>query len=107
MSNGTGLTNAKTLVKDSQAFVVTSVPDYVPVTKTTAGGITDPGLTLVRSHYQEYDGAGNLLGVAPVNSGTTEAGGDAGGQILPCATTTTCSKVIQHVQGDQGLQVRP
>ena len=107
VSNGTGLTNAKTLVKDSQAFVVTSVPDYVPVTKTTAGGITDPGLTLVRSHYQEYDGAGNLLGAAPVNSGTAEAGGDAGGVILSCPTATTCPTTTQHVQGDQGLQVRP
>jgi len=109
VSNGTGLTNAKTLVKDSQAFVVSSVPDYVPVTKTTVSGLpVDPGLTLVRSHYQEYDGAGNLLGVAPVNSGaTTEAGGDAGGEILTCPTAATCSKVTQHVQGDQGLQVRP
>ena len=107
VSNGTGLTNAKTLVKDSQAFVVTSVPDYVPATKTIAGGITDPGLVLVRSHYQEYDGAGNLLGAAPINSGTTEAGGDAGGQILSCPTTTTCSKTTQQVQGNQGLQVRP
>jgi len=107
VSNGTGLTNAKTLIKDSQAFVVTSVPDYIPATKTTAGGITDPGLLLVRSHYQQYDGAGNFLGAAPINSGTTEAGGDMGGVILSCATTTTCSKATQQVQGNQGLQVRP
>ncbi len=108
VSNATGLTNAKALVKASQAFVVTSVPDYIPATKTLAGGITDPGLLLVRSHYQEYDGAGTLLGVAPVNSGaTTEAGGDAGGQILVCPTLTTCPKTTQQVQGNQGLQVRP
>jgi hypothetical protein len=107
VSSGAGLTAAKTLVKDSQAFVVTSVPDYVPVTKTTAGGIADPGLLLVRSHYQEYDGAGTLIGAAPINSGTTEAGGDAGGQILTCATLTTCPKTTQLVQGNQGLQVRP
>jgi hypothetical protein len=107
VSNGTGLTNAKALVKNSQAFVVTSVPDYVPVLKTVAGGITDPGLLIVRSHYQEYDGAGTLLGAAPVNSGTTEAGGDAGGVILSCATTALCSKTTQEVQGNQGLQVRP
>ncbi|MGB8010977.1 MAG: hypothetical protein WCF68_05145 [Terriglobales bacterium] len=107
VSNGTPLTNAKALVKASQGFVVTSVPDYVPATKTVAGGITDPGLLIVRSHYQQYDGAGTLLGAAPVNSGTGEAGGDMGGVIESCATTTTCSKTTQQVQGNQGLQVRP
>jgi hypothetical protein len=108
VSNGTGLTNAKALITKSQQFVVTSVPDYVPFTKTTAGGITDPGLLLVRSHYQEYDGAGTLLGAAPVNTPVaSEAGGDAGGEILPCATTAACSKTTQQVQGNQGLQVRP
>jgi hypothetical protein len=108
VSNGTGLTNAKALIVKSQAFVVTSVPDYVPFTKTTAGGITDPGLLLVRSHYQEYDGAGTFLGAAPVNTPVAdEAGGDAGGVILPCTTVALCSKTTQQVQGAQGLQVRP
>jgi len=107
VSNGTGLTAAKALIKDSQAFVVTSVPDYIPALKTTAGGITDPGLLIVRSHYQQYDGADTLLGAAPVNSGTTEAGGDMGGWIVSCATAATCSKTTQQVQGTQGLQVRP
>ncbi|MFZ0561966.1 MAG: hypothetical protein WBX02_00140 [Terriglobales bacterium] len=107
VSNGTGLTNAKSLVKASQGFVVTDVPDYVPATKTIAGGITDPGLAIVRSHYQQYDGAGDLLGAAPVNSGTTEAGGDMGGTVLTCPTATTCPKTTQQVQGNQGLQVRP
>jgi hypothetical protein len=98
---------AETLVKDSQAYVVTTTPDYVPATKTVAGGITDPGLELVRSHYQQYDGAGTALGAAPVNCGTTEAGGDVGGWILQfvsgkCPTTPT-----QQVQGNQGVQVRP
>ncbi|MFZ0479864.1 MAG: hypothetical protein WAL71_11990 [Terriglobales bacterium] len=103
VGNGTPLTNAKALVKAAQTFAVTSVPDFVPFVKTTAGGITDPGLTLVRSHYQQYDGAGTTIGAAPVNSGTTEAGGDFGGQILSPATATT----KQQVQGNQGLQVRP
>jgi hypothetical protein len=107
VSNGTGLTNAKALVKNSQAFVVTNVPDYVPFLKTVAGGITDPGLLIVRSHYQQYDGSGALLGAAPVNSGTAEAGGDMGGVILSCATAAACSKTTQEVQGNQGLQVRP
>ncbi len=102
VSNGTALTNAKALVKVAQEFAVTSVPDFVPFVKTTAGGIADPGLLLVHSHYQQYDGAGTLIGAAPVNSGTKEAGGDLGGQILSSTSTTT-----QTVQGDQGLQVRP
>lgn len=106
VSNGTALANAKTLVKDSQTFVVDEVPDYVPATKTVGTTTTDPGLTLVRSHYQQYDGADTLLGAAPVNSGTTEAGGDAGGIILTCPTATTCPKTTQQVQGNQGLQGR-
>jgi hypothetical protein len=107
VSDGTGLANAKTLVTKSQGFVVTSVPDYVPALKTIAGGITDPGFLQVRSHYQQYDGADTFIGAAPVNSGTTEAGGDMGGQILTCPTSTTCPKTTQNVQGNQGLQVRP
>ena len=31
---------------------------------------TDPGLTYLRSHYQQYDGGGNLIGAAPHNAGT-------------------------------------
>ncbi|MGA2355540.1 MAG: hypothetical protein ABSG02_13675 [Terriglobales bacterium] len=112
VSNGTGLTNAKTLVKSSQGFVVKDVPDYVPATKTTVtlstGTFTDPGLELVRSHYQQYDGAGTLLGAAPVNCGTTEAGGDMGGIILTFVGGTKCPTTpTQQVQGNQGLQVRP
>lgn len=107
VSNGTALTNAKALVTKSQAFVVTSVPDYVPATKVTAGGIADPGMVLVRSHYQQLDGAGNSLGAAPHNCGTTEAGGDMGGWILPNVSTAACTTTTQEVQGDQGLQVRP
>jgi hypothetical protein len=107
VSNGTGLTNSKTLVKAAQAFAVSSIPDFVPFVKTIAGGVTDPGLLVVRSHYQQYDGAGTFIGAAPVNSGTTEAGGDFGGEILSCATATTCPKTTQNVQGNQGLQVRP
>jgi hypothetical protein len=83
----------------------------VPATKVTAGGIADPGLLLVRSHYQQYDGAGTFLGAAADNCGAlTEAGGDMGGQILHFVGTagTTCPTTpTQQVQGNQGLQVRP
>jgi len=79
------------LVTHSKAFVVTSVPDFVPFTKTVAGGITDPGLLYHRSHYQQYDGAGNLIGAAPFNNGAKEAGGDMGGCIITSSKTTTQS----------------
>jgi hypothetical protein len=100
VSNGTALTAAKALVTKSQAFVVTSVPDYVPFLKVKAGTITDPGLAIVRSHYQQYDGAGNLLGAAPVNSGKLEAGGDMGGYIFKSTVKTT-----QEVNGDGFVEV--
>ncbi len=104
VSNGTALTNATALAKVAQEYAVSSVPDFVPFAKTAVTGLpTDPGLLYLRSHYQQYDGAGNLIGAAPVNIGkTTEAGGDLGGQIVSSTSTTT-----QNVQGAQGLQVRP
>jgi hypothetical protein len=93
ISTGTALTNAEKVIASSQAFVVTSVPDYVPATSTkvtiNSKAFTDPGLTLIRSHYQQTDGNGNKLGGAPVNSGTTEAGGDIGGAIITPANTGT------------------
>jgi hypothetical protein len=107
ISYAAGLTNAKALVKGAQVAVVDAVPDYVPAVKTVGKTQTDPGLLLLRSHYQQYDGAGTLIGAVPLNSGTKEAGGEAGGAILPCATSATCPKTTQHVQGNQGLQVRP
>jgi hypothetical protein len=108
VSNGTPLTNAKALVVSSQKFVVDDVPDYVPATAVKSGTtVLDPGLLLVRSHYQQYDGVHNLLGVAPVNSGTKEAGGDMGGTILTCSSLTKCPATTQEVQGNQGVQVRP
>lgn len=90
------------LVKGAQVAAVDDIPDFVPAVKTLGTTQTDPGLEIVRSHYQEYDGAGTLIGVAPVNKPKTQKGGDAGGVILPLASTTT-----QQVQGDQGLQIRP
>ena len=89
VSNGTPLTAARALVTRSQQFVVTSVPDYIPAQKTIAGGITDPGLLYLRSHYQQYDGAGTFIGAAPVNKGATEAGGDMGGCIAKTISTKT------------------
>ncbi len=102
VSTGTPLTNAKNLVAASQLFVVNDVPDYVPfaATKNSAKNIVDPGLAIVRSHYQQYDGAGTKIGTPAVNSGTKEAGGDMGGQILPLVLT-------QQVQSGDGFTIRP
>jgi hypothetical protein len=94
----TALTQATSLVTHSQGFVVTSVPDYVPFKKTIAGGTTDFGLLYLRSHYQQYDGGGTFIGAAPVNKGTTEAGGDMGGCILK--NTGTKSTTTQSVNAD-------
>jgi hypothetical protein len=79
VSNGTALTYAKTLISTSQTYAVKSVPDFVPFSKNGA----DPGLKIVRSHY----------GTGAVNSGTKEAGRDAGGCIETGAGNTTTQKV--------------
>jgi hypothetical protein len=104
VSNGTGETAAAALAKASNLFAVNAVPDYAPVVK--VAGTSDPGLLYLRSHYQQYDGAGNLLGAAPVNSGTGEAGGDMGGCIEKTSGST--SKIINSVDGDYNLcKTRP
>jgi hypothetical protein len=81
-----------TLITRSQEFVVSSVPDLVPFKLTKVTGLPyDPGLKLLHSHHQQYDGAGNLIGAAPVNSRTDEAGGEVGGCILKSTSKTTQS----------------
>ena len=102
------LTNLKNLVKGAQVSFVDAVPDMVPVIKTVGTSATDPGLLLVRSHFQQYDGSGATIGAAPVNAPLTEKGGDAGGYIYHCTTNTACAaSVIQELQGTSGIQARP
>lgn len=108
-TGSTTLTNLKALVKGAQVSVVDDVPDFVPAVKTIGKTETDPGLLLVRSHLQQYDGAGTLIGAAPVNGdqgGATEAGGDAGGYILVCTSATVCPTTTLELAGFQGLQDR-
>jgi hypothetical protein len=79
---------------------VAAVPDFIPYAATTctststpfhcATEIEDPGLLLTRAHYQQVDGGGTLIGAAPHNDGTAEAGGDMGGAVFTCPTSTTC-----------------
>ena len=94
VSSGTALAAAKLLVTGSQAYVVNSVPDYVPALKV---GTTDPGLALLRSHFTR-------VGVAPINIATTgDKGGDAGGCILTSTgsalTSDTTTKLAQALPG--------
>ena len=105
--SGTTLTNLKNLVKGAQVSFVDDVPDMVPAVKTVGATETDPGLLLVRSHFQQYDGSGNTIGAAPVNAPTTEKGGDAGGYIYTCTSNTACPTTTQELQGFQGIQARP
>jgi len=95
---------ATALVNNSQKYVVSTVPDYVPFGAVscpasgsingftcTPGAVIDPGLTVVRSHFGcTALTCGTLAGKVkpPVNTGTTERGRDAGGQILPLGTAT-------------------
>lgn len=76
----------------------------VPVVKTVGKTQTDPGLPILRSHFQQFDGAGNLLGVAPVNK--TDEGADTGGLILQCPKAP-CPTTTQELQGFQGVQGKP
>jgi hypothetical protein len=101
VSNGTSLTAAETLVTGSQTHVVNSVPDFVPATKV---GSNDPGLPLLRSHYEQE-------GVAPVNiSAAGDKGGDVGGCILTntgtASTSDTTTTLIQIAPGS-GCTVFP
>lgn len=97
VSDGANLTTAKGLVTLSNEYAAGYIPDYAPVVAVpvhTTGAIinpADPGLFLLRSHYQQKDNNGVSLGGAPVDDSTTgDKGGDVGGCIehaLPGVST--------------------
>jgi hypothetical protein len=100
VSTGSVLPSTNLLVAGAQTFAVNTVPDFVPALKV---GSTDPGLTLLRSHYTQE-------GVAPVNVGTSgDKGGDAGGCILSstgiAATSDTTTKLAQVAPGSACVSV--
>jgi len=100
VSNGTALTAAQLLVTAAQTYVVNTVPDFVPALKVAA---TDPGLSLLRSHYTQE-------GIAPVNvAAAGDRGGDAGGCILSNTGTNTTSdtttKLAQEAPGSSCVVV--
>jgi hypothetical protein len=100
IATGTSGTNASTLISAAEKAAVLDTPDFVPVAKQTITAaenpfgyaITDNGLLLLRSHYQQYDGAGVNIGSAPVNDpSTAERGGDSGGLVIPTSIGVTLS----------------
>jgi hypothetical protein len=100
VSNATALANAKLLVTGAQTYVTTTVPDFVPALKV---GATDPGLTLLRSHYTQS-------GIPPVNIAVAgDKGGDAGGCILTSsgvvATSDTTTKLAQSAPDSSCVSV--
>ena len=102
VATGTASTAAGELVKGSNQYVVTSVPDYIPYAAVTAGGTADFGLKLLRSHYLQRSGAtgGPLLEKCTGNvaANSPECGGDMGGLIIPNAIGVTTYKRVQIVQ---------
>ncbi|MGA7567638.1 MAG: hypothetical protein WBW53_16400 [Terriglobales bacterium] len=94
VATGTASTNVAALAKAAQAGVVNLVPDYVPYK--AVAGTKDLGAKLLRSHYQQKDGAGTLLGKAPKNS--PEAGGDMGGAIILTTIGVTTEQQTQLIQ---------
>ena len=100
VATGTAGTNAAALIVAAEKQAVLTTPDFVPETAqaiTAAANpfgyaITDKGLLLLRSHYQQYDGAGVDIGVAAVNEPTaSEKGGDMGGLVIPTSIGVTLS----------------
>jgi len=98
----TSVTNVKDLLDTSYQYVVTSTPDYIPDLATSAkdhngNTISDPGVKIFHSHYQQRGGADQILGPAPTNGTFTGAndnpnGGDKGGDAGGCTITTAQAK---------------
>jgi hypothetical protein len=106
ISTGTANTALGLLVKASQAYVVAAVPDYIPYVAVTCSASTHPacsptvsdlGLKLLRSHYEQEDGNGVELGAAGVATNSPEKGGDMGGIIIPNTIGVTTYKQVQVV----------
>jgi hypothetical protein len=100
-------TAAAALLTKANNVNIAAIPDYIPFAATTclststpfpcATEIEDPGVLLVRAHYQQVDGDGNNIGAAAVENftktgtgGFAEAGGDMGGEVFICPSSTTC-----------------
>ncbi len=109
-------TDGGDLVSTLFGTVVNIAPDFIPAEKTTdSNGNVDPGEQIWHTHFQQYDGGGNLIGLAPKNGTFTtralgcnpknadsDAGGEAGGCIIStilsptkCIAATTDKNMIE------------
>jgi hypothetical protein len=107
ISDGANFATAKTLLTAAQSFAASTTPDFIPVAPVIAKPSAvppvppDPGLSLLRAHYQQIDNGGHHLGGAPVNDSTSAFGPDTGGDVGGCiehalpATTQTAASVAQ------------
>lgn len=107
LSTGAAETQVGYVIKASQAYVVSSVPDYIPYTAVTCNAtsvpscsptVSDLGLKLLRSHYEQRFGNGTKIGTATVKNTSTEGGGDMGGFIIPNTIGVTTYEQLQLVQ---------
>lgn len=90
------LSTIQALAAASQIYNVINTPDFVPIVSVAKSGSSpgDPGLQLLRSHYQEVDALGTKIGGAPVNDASTgDVGGDVGG-CIEHATPGTASVAV-------------
>ena len=95
------------MVKASQGYVVGGVPDYIPYTAVTCNAssvpacsptVSDLGLKLLRSHFEQRDGNGTKFGTCVTKNTATECGGDVGGFIIPDTIGVTTEGQLQLVE---------
>jgi hypothetical protein len=102
ISDGVALATVKSLALSAQTYAAINTPDFVPVSAVVASGAFpgDPGVQLLRSHYQQMDNAGALIGPAPVDDSVTgDKGGDVGGCIEHSTAGTVGYKTADAVTG--------
>jgi len=104
------------LVNASNAYVVSAVPDYIPVKAVTCTStsvpacsptVADLGMKLLRSHYEQRFGNGTEIGKTTAIENSPENGGDMGGMIIPDTIGVTTYKQIQIVQNQTATSMGP
>ncbi len=108
IATGTAETQVGLMVKASQGYVVGGVPDYIPYTAVTCNAssvpacsptVSDLGLKMLRSHFEQRYGNGTKIGTCATTKNTaTECGGDAGGLIIPDTIGVTTYEQLQLIQ---------